>query len=480
MPDSLKQKTIKGATWSFVEQFLTRGVNLIIGIILARLLSPTDYGLVGMIGIFIALSQLFIDGGLTSALIRTKNPSDKDFSTVYIINLALSVVFYFLLFFSAPFVAEFYGQPLLKPLMRAVALILIISPIASIHGTLLTIRLDFKTKSYISIISSIASGIIGIICAYKGLGVWALVAQSISSAVIVTLVTLLFVRWMPRLVFSKESFKNLFSYSSKLLAASVISVIYDNIYPNVIGKRFSAADVGQYSQAGRYPGIANGTITGALNRVAFPVLSQIQDDDSHLLSVYEKYIQLSCFMIFPVMMGLCGCARPFVSVLLTDKWLECVPLMQILCFSLITNGITTINLNLLYVKGRSDLVLRLEIIKKSIAFIILFISMFFSLKVMCCGQVLYSFIALYLNTFYTKRILGYGFFQQIKVIYPYFLISLIVLAEALLASMLITNSFLSLVVALVICPLSYWFVSKTLQLYAYQETIGLIQTKLNI
>ena len=479
MPDSLKQKTITGVSWSFVEQVLGRGVNFIIGIILARLLNPTDYGLVGMLGIFIAISQLFIDGGLTSALIRTKNPSDKDFSTVYIINMGLSVVFYFLLFFSAPIIAGFYNQPLLKPLTRAIALVFVIGSVSSIQGTLLTIRVDFKTKTFISLISAFISGLVGILCAYKGLGVWALVAQTLTSAAAISLMTLLFVRWIPKLVFSKESFKRLFSYSSKLLAASVISTVYDNAYPMAIGKLFSASDVGLYSRAVQFPGVANNTVTGALNKVAFPVLSQIQDDDERLLLVYEKYVQLACFVIFPLLMGLCGCARPLVSFLLTEKWLECVPLMQIICFSLLTNCITTINLNLLYVKGRSDLVLKLEIIKKSIAFAILFVSMFFNLTVMCCGQVLYAFIAMYLNTYYTKRILGYSFSRQIKAVYPYFLISLAVLAEAWLSSTLIGNDLLSLLVSLVVCPLTYALVSKRMNLYAYQEALSLIQEKLH-
>ena len=478
MADDLKQKTIKGVSWSLVEQILTRGVNFVIGIVLARLLSPTDYGLVGMMGIFLAISQLFIDGGLTSALIRTKNPSDKDFSTVYIINLTLSVVFYFLLFFCAPVVADFYDQPLLKPLMRVVSLILIIGSVASVHGTLLTIRVDFKTKSYISIISAVVSGTVGIVCAYKGMGVWALVAQSIASASAITLLTLLFVRWMPRLVFSKESFKRLFSYSSKLLAASCISTIYDNAYPLVIGKKFTAADVGQYTRAGQFPGIANDTIVGALNRVAFPILSQVQDDNERLLRVYEKYIQLACFVIFPVLMILCGCARPLVVFLLTDKWLACVPLMQIICFSKLLNGVTVINLNLLYVKGRSDLVLRLEFIKKSIAFLILFVSMFFNVTVMCYGLVLYSVIAAYLNSFYTKRILGYTFWQQMKSVLPYFFISLIVLAEALLFSRFIGSDVLALVLTVIVCPVTYWLINKMANLYAYREATDLVRSKL--
>ena len=475
MSDALKQKTIRGVSWSFTEQLLTRGVNFIIGIILARLLSPTDYGLVGMLGIFLGLSQLFIDGGLTSALIRTQNPSEKDFSTVYLINIGLSIFFYFLLFFCAPIIADFYRQPLLKSLTRAVALILVISSVASVHGTLLTIRVDFKTKTYISIIASVVSGLTGVICAYKGLGVWALVAQSLTSTIIISLLSILFVRWMPQLVFSKESFHRLFSYGSKLLVSLCIHTIYENSYPLVIGKRFSPSEVGQYSRGGQFPGIADSTITSALNRVAFPVLSQIQDNDKRLLQVYEKYIQLSCFLIFPLMMGLCGCARPLVTILLKEQWLACVPFMQILCFGKMTNGITTINLNLLYVKGRSDLVLRLEIIKKAIAFAILFITMFFGLKVMCYGQVLYSFIALYLNTYYTKAILGYTFGRQMKTIVPYFLLSLTVLAISVLSSRLIPNEYFSVLVSLVLCPIVYFTLARTSHLYAYQEAKNLLR-----
>ena len=478
MPDNLKQKTISGVSWSFVEQILTRGVNFVIGIILARLLSPTDYGLLGMLGLFIAISQLFIDGGLTSALIRTKNPSEKDFSTVYMINLTLSVLFYAILFFSAPFVADFYEQPLLKPLMRVVALLLIIGSFSSVQSTLLTIRVDFRTKSYISIVAAIVSGTVGIVCAYNGMGVWALVSQTLSSAVLSCILTLVFVHWFPKFVFSKESFKRLFSYSSKLLMASCISVIYDNLYPMVIGKRFSAADVGQYSRAGQFPGVANDMIVHTLNRVAFPILSQVQDDDERLLRVYDKYIQLTCFAIFPIMMGLCGCAKPFVLFLLTDKWLDCVPLMQILCFSKLLNGVTIINLNLLYVKGRSDLVLRLEVIKKTIAFAILFISMLFDLKAMCYGLVIYSVIAAYLNSYYTDRILSYSFWQQIKSILPYFLVSLIILGETFLMSELIQNSLVSLLVSFLLGAITYLSVTGLFRLYAFRETIDLLKSKL--
>lgn len=477
MVESLRNKTLIGVSWSFAEQLLTRGANFIIGIIIARILSPTDYGLVGMLSIFLAISQLFIDGGLTSALIRTKNPTETDFSTVYLVNIILSLVFYGLLFFCAPAIADFYHQPLLTPLTRVIALTLVISSIASVQGTLLTIRVDFRTKTYISIITSLVSGLTGIFCACQGFGVWALVAQTLVSTTLMSLLTLLFVRWIPKLVFSIESFYRLFSFSSKYLAASCIRVIYDNSYPLAIGKRFSPADVGLFARGGQFPGIVDSTITGALDRVAFPVLSQIQDDNERLLRIYENYIQLSCFLIFPVMMGLCGCARPLVLILLKEQWLACVPIMQILCFGKMLYGVITINLNLLYVKGRSDLVLKMEIIKKSIAFAILFITMSFGLKAMCYGQVLYTFIALYLNTYYTKKILGYTFSKQMKAIVPYFLLSLTVLAISVLSSRLIPNEYFSVLVSLVLCPIVYFTLARTSHLYAYQEAKNLLREK---
>ena len=479
MPESLKNKTVKGVSWSFAEQLLTRGSNFVIGIIIARILSPTDYGLVGMLGIFLGISQLFIDGGLTSALIRSKNPSEKDYSTVYMINIVVSIFFYFLLFFCAPAIANYFNQPLLESMTRVIALILVISSVASVQGTYLTIKVDFKTKTRISIISSLISGLTGVILAYRGFGVWALVAQNVMSATAISVVTLLYVRWIPRVIFSVDSFRRLFSYSSKLLVSSCISVIYNNSYSLVIGKRFSPTDVGLYSRAGQFPGMADSTITSALNKVAFPVLSQVQEDDNRLLWIYEKYIQLSSFLLFPVMMGLCGCARPLVSILLKEQWLACVPFMQILCFGKMTNGITTINLNLLYVKGRSDLVLRLEIIKKIIAFSILFVTVFFGLKIMCLGQMAYGFIALYLNCHYTKKILGYSFGRQMVTVAPYFGLSIIVLGISLLSTSLIYNGYISIMVSLTVCLAVYLVMARWLKLYAYREIVTIVQDRLH-
>lgn len=477
MADDLKKKAVSGVSWSFVEQILTRGVNFVIGIILARLLSPTDYGLVGMISVFIAVSQLFIDGGLTSALIRTKDPSEEDFSTVFIINFILSILFYFILFFTAGPIASFYDQPILKPFLRVIALTLIISSFGCVQNTLLTIRIDFKTKSYISVATAILSGAAGIWFAYKGHGVWALAVQSISATFACTLLLIILVKWHPKSGFSKDSFKRLFSFSSKLLGTNLIRTIFDNAYNIVIGKHFSAASLGQYSRANQFPGVVNSTIMSALNRAIFPILSQVQDDDKRLISVYEKNVQVLCFITFPILLWLLGCANPFVHFLLTDKWMECVPLMQIICISLLTTGITNINLNLFFVKGRSDIVLRLEVIKKTIAIIILFGSMFLGLKAMCYGQVLFSIIDFGLNLFYTKKLLHYGIGTQLKAITPYLIFSLVIMVEALVFSRIIETDWLSLSVSAIICPITYLLLAKAAKLYAYQVANDQLHTR---
>ena len=246
----------------------------------------------------------------------------------------------------------------------------------------------------------------------------------------------------------------------------------------VIGKKFSVRDVGIFSRAGQFPNVANETFISTFNRVAFPILSRVQDDDKRLISVYDRYIQVFSFITFPVLLGLCGCSRPLVLLLLTDKWAECVPYMQLLCISLLTNGIIKINLNLLYVKGRSDLLLRMEIIKKTIMFAILLTSMFFGLKVMCYGIILNSFIDLYFSSFYTKKLLGYPLWQQLKSVFPYLLVSLVVLAESLLLSSVIHNYLLSLLSSVVVCAISYFLITKTARLYAFNEAMDFIRKKL--
>ena len=476
---SLKSKAVKGVVWNAVNTYSIQGLQFVLGIILARLLSPSDYGLIGMTGIFFAISNVFIDSGFGSALVQKKDRNEDDYCTVFYINLTVSLFFYCVLFVIAPYVADFFEQPLLRDLMRVSAITLIISALVSTSRNKLYVAVDFKTTTKISIASAIVSGVVALYCAFNGYGVWTFVIQGLVSEVVSAILFFYYVRWIPRHKFSRVSFNRLFGYGSKILIASLISVIYDNIYSFIIGKRFSAASLGLYTKGNSFASFAGSTTASVLQRVAFPVLSDIQDDLPRLLSAYSRYIKMVAFFVFPMLMGLCGIAKPFVIFLITEKWASCIIFLQILCFAFMWDGIIRINLNLLYVTGRSDLVLRLEVMKKSVAFTILFISIFFGIIGMCIGRVVYALIAFYMNTYYTKKILNYGFMTQIKEILPSFLLSVSMMVIALLISHFVTTPILSLIISLIVCPVYYLVFSYLFRISSLHELHDIIISKKN-
>ena len=469
MNESLKTTTANGIIWSFIERYSVQFVQFLITIVMARLLSPEAYGLVGMLAIFIAVSQIFIDGGFSSALIQSSSRTDEDYSTVFYINLFISILLYIFLFVASPFIAEFYHQPILSQITRIYSLNLILNSLVAVNKTKMVINVDFKTQSKVSFFAAIVSGILGIICAYKGCGVWALVVQVLSAALFNVLLSFYYVRWFPQFVFSLTSFRKLFKFGSKLLVAQIISAIYANIYTLVVGKKFSSISLGYYTRADQFGQFVGSNVSNILSRVSFPLLSKVQNDDEELLSVYDKYIQLSAFIMFPMVLGLCGVSKPLILILLTEKWICCASLLQILCLAYLFNGITTINLNILYAKGRSDLVLKLEVIKKMLAFTILIVSLFFDLWIICIGQVVYSLIAFYLNTIYTKRILDYGFLKQMRILFPYLLLAFVILLEALFSSRLIQNPYVSVCFSILLCTVTYVSGGFILKLYAYNS-----------
>lgn len=425
MAESLKRKTISGVMWSAIERFSLQGVQFIIQLVMARLLLPSDYGMIAMLTIFLQIAQAFIDSGFTNALIQKKDRTEIDYSTVFYFNIIIALFFYCILFISAPLIAKFYNMPDLIPVMRVIALSLIILSFSAIHKTKLTIEINFKTQSKISLIAAGTSGIIGIGMAYLGYGVWALVYQSLLNAILTTILLNCFYRWKPLKAFSIESFKRLFSFGSKLLVSGLIHTVYYNLYGIVIGKRFSAIELGYYTRAEQFAMFPSSNLNGIISRVTFPILSSIQDDNERLAEAYRKYIRLSSYLIFPLMVGLATLAQPLIHTLLTDKWNGAVILLQILCFDWMFDHLSIINLNLLYVKGRSDLALQLEIIKKIIAVIILVISIPFGIIAMCLGRVLYALIATYANTYYTNSLIGLSFRTQMKDIIPCLILSLI-------------------------------------------------------
>lgn len=474
MANDIKTQATKGVIWSFVERFSVQGVSFLITLIMARILTPSDYGLIGMLAIFMSLSQVFIDGGFASALIQKKSCTNKDFSTVFYTNIAISIVIYISLFIGSPFIADFYNQEILCSITRVYTVILIVNSLSAVNNTILTIQLNFKMQSLISLLSAIISGVLGILSAFKGLGVWAIVVQQMSASILRVILSFYYVRWFPDLTFSISSFKSLFGFGSKLLISSIISNLYVNIYNLFIGKKFSSAQLGYYTRATQFETLVSSNISSILTRVSYPVLSKFQDNDEVLVNVYRKYITLSAFIMFPIVLMLASIAKPLVIVLLTDKWSECITLIQILSFAYVFDGISVININLLSVKGRSDLVLRLEIIKKSIAFSILFISMFFDLNGICIGLVIYGCIAIVLNTMYTGKLLGYGMKKQSSDIGVYLIISTITAIFVAPLGYVISNCYISLFVSLLLYPTIYIGLSKMFNLSAYNKFVDIL------
>ena len=475
MADSLKAKTFHGVVWSALERFSLQGVQFVINIIMARLLLPSDYGIIAMLAIFLQISQTFVDSGFTNALIQRKERTEVDFATVFYFNIVIGIVFYGVLYFSAPWIADFYHMPVLVPVTRVIALNLIISALSAVHKTKLTIAIDFKTQAKASLTAASISGGIGIWLAYVGFGVWALVVQTLMNALLLTLLLYYFLRWKPLWVFYTASFKRLFSFGSKLLVSGLIHTVYHNMYALVIGRKFSAQDLGYYTRAEQFAIFPSSNLNAIIARVAFPVLSDIQDETERLAEAYRKYIRLSSFIIFPLMFGLAALAKPVIVLLLTEKWLGIVVLLQILCFDWMFDHLSVINLNLLYVKGRSDLALRLEIVKKIIATSILFLSIPFGLIGMCCGRVLYSLVATYLNTYYTKSLIGLSLRKQLNDIIPYWLLALSMGSAVIGLSSLCDFLWLQLLVGIVAGIVFYLGGAYLLRWSVFREVLALVK-----
>lgn len=424
MTDTLKYKTVKGVFWSCVERFSVQGIQFLVMIIMARQLTPKDYGLVGMVAIFIAVAQSLIDSGFSQALIRKQNRTETDNSTVFYFNIVIGTLLYIILFTIAPLVADFYDSPELTALMRVVCLSVIFNSLVVVQRALLTVNIDFRTLAKASLTAAIASGAIGISMAYSGFNYWSIVAQQLVNLGLNTLLLWIFTHWRPRWIYSWASFRELFSFGSKLLASGLLDVIYRNMYLLVIGKVYTASSLGYYTRANQFAEFPSSNLTSIMQRVTYPILCQIQNDDERLASIYRRFLRISAFLIFPLLVGLSSVAKPFILLLLKEQWLFAATLLQIICFAMMWYPIHAINLNLLQVKGRSDLFLKLEIIKKFIAAIILCITVPMGLIAMCIGQIFSSILCLIINTHYTEKLIQIGFLQQMRDLLPALLLSL--------------------------------------------------------
>jgi O-antigen/teichoic acid export membrane protein len=474
---TLKDKTVKGVIWSSIDRFTTQGISFVFSMLIARMLLPSDYGVIAMLGIFMAVSQCFIDSGFGVALIRKKDRTETDFCTVFYFNIVVSCLFYGLLWLASPYIARFYDMPLLESVTKVWGLNLIVNAFGGIQNAQLSIAIDFKSRAKISVITTLFTGLVGLWFAYQGHGVWALVYQGVASAILRCILLWCIVRWVPKLIFSWRSFKELFSFGSKLLASSLLDTVYNNIYTLVIGKFFAASSLGVYSRANQLAQFPSSNITGVLQNVTFPVLSTIQDEETRLASAYRRFLQLSAFIVFPLMLGLSAVADPFIRLTLTDKWAGSIYLLQIICFASMWYPIHAINLNLLQVKGRSDYFLKLEVIKKVMGVCILCITIPLGLVAMCYGRILGSLIALVFNTYYTKKIIGYGFADQMRDLTHILIHALVMYALAWLVVQCLPGLWLQLIVGILVGMAYYLLGAYLMKFDELNELLLLLKRK---
>ena len=443
---NLKQKTKEGLFWKFAEQFSNYGVQFIIGIIMARLLSPSDYGITALPAVFIAIAGVFTNAGFSDALVRKTELKEEDLSTAFFYSLGVGALCYVILFFASPWIADFYKTPVLEPLMRVTALSFILTPLRTPQNVLLRRRLNFKTPAKISVIVTVLSGVVGIVMAYIGYGVWALVISGLFANVFGLLMIVYMVRWYPKSGWSKESFRYLWGYGNKMMASGLLDTLYRNITPVIVGKFFSTADLGVYNRAQGYASLPSSNIHAVVREVSFPVLSKMQDDDERLLFNYRRMIKLSAFIVFPLMMILAALARPLIIVMITEKWEACIILLQLMCFSKMWYPVHALNLNILTVKGRTDLFLKLEIAKKILGLIVICGALPFGLVAFCAAQIVSSLVSLIINTWYTGKLYHFGFKEQMKDLLPIIFLGLLMFVSVLGITHLISNMYIQLVV----------------------------------
>lgn len=425
----LKDKTVRGVGWSAIDNISQHAVTFIVSIVLARLLSPDDYGLLGLITIFTAVCTSLINGGFGSALIRKNDVTDDDYNTAFIINLGMSLLLYAIIFVCSPFIASFFNRQELVSLTRVSSLGMIIGALALVQQTRLTKRIDFKTQTKITLIASITSGSVGIIMALFGCGVWSLVAQSLSSHLIRTVLLWFFNHWVPKLRFSKDSFKNLFGFGWKIMVSGVLDTVWKELYQVVVGKFYSPGTLGQYTRAKGFSQLFSNNLTSVVQRVTYPVLSGIQDDKARMIAAYRRIIQTTMFVASVSMFSLGAISEPLIYCLIGPKWHEAAIYLPLICVSASLYPLHAINLNMLQVQGRSDLFLGLEIIKKIIGLAPLFVGAFIGIMPMLWVNLFVSIACYFLNSYFPGKLLGYSSWIQIKDIAPsYGLASLIALS----------------------------------------------------
>lgn len=481
---NLTNEAASTSMWALMEKIGLMGIQFIISMVLARLLSPDDYGVIAMLLIFISIAQNFIDSGFGSALVRKQNCTEADYSTAFIFNVFVGIICYLLLFLSAPLVSDFYHLDLLTPVLRWYGLVLIINSLFIVQNAILTQRLAFKVKAKSSIISNATSGLFALFLAYYGFGVWALVAQTLISAITNLVILTSYAKWKPVLMFSVESFRYLWNFGSKLLASALISTLYGNMYSIIIGKFYTKADLGFYNRGSQTSRLLPDIVSDMFGKSSFPLLSKVQNDRDALINTFRRFTQISAFLSFPLIFLMVVIAKPFILFLLTDKWIESVPYIWIFSIAILTTPIGRINLNLILALGRSDLMLKADIIKKSVGIsticLLLYLGVFKSPQGLAIVSMILELFIYSVNLYYAKEVLKISYMVQIKDFMPYLLASFVMAIVTYFAICYIESNLLQLIIGPIVAFAVYYLLTYyIIKTPFYKQIMGLIKQKFN-
>lgn len=464
----MKSKVFTNLIWRFLERCGAQGVTFIVSIVLARLLEPKIYGTVALVTVFITIIQVFVDSGMGNALIQKKDVDDLDYSSVFYFNLTMCVVLYLILYIIAPFIASFYKMSDLVPIIRTLGIVIIVSGVKNVQQAFVARNMMFKKFFFSTLSGTIGAAIVGIVMAYCGAGVWALVAQMLFNTIVDTTILWLTVKWRPKKMFSLERLKNLISFGWKLLISTLLDTVYNDLRQLIIGKMYSSSDLAMYNQGKKFPQVIVININTSIDSVLLPTLSQEQDNVVRLKMMTRRAIKTSTYIMMPFMIGLAVCAEPLVDLILTEKWLPCVPFMRVFCFSYAFYPIHTANLNAIKALGRSDLFLKLEVWKKCVGLIAIFSTMWISVEAMVYSLFVTTIISTIINAFPNKSLLGYSWSEQMKDILPQIGISLIMGAIVFLIQFIDMNDMVILFIQIVIGLLVYLFLSKLTHIDSYE------------
>lgn len=474
---TLKERTISGLIWNAIERFMVQGGQFVIRIMIARMITPSEYGLVGMVAVFLVLSDVIINGGFSQALIQKKNRTDLDYSTVFYINFSLGVLIYILLYYFAPEISHFYKDERLIDVIRLISVSIVIKSLSVVQIAKLSIELNFRLKTFVNFWAVLISGVFAIYLAYKDYGVYSLVYQAISYSAIVTILMFIVSKWRPKFEFSISRTKELFNFGSKVFLAGLTGVLSDNSYSILIGRLFTSKEVGFYAQGRNLPDLLSVNLFNVLQGVLFPVMAAAQDDRARLLKIYKKSLDMTAFIVLPCMVGLVVIAEPFVRLFLTDKWLPSVFIIQWLALSRMIIPLGAINANLLNAIGRSDLYLKIDLIKLPLTLLGLFISAPFGLKYMVISNFVISIFYFFINAYYPGKLFGYGAFRQLKDMSLVFIATLSMFLSTYFFT--IDGGFIDIITKFLIGALVYLVLCAIFKINAFWEVLAYAKGKMS-